>query len=124
MTSQEVGKFLNYAFLIFPPLVIVFMVANVLYLKRIREILSQLEQHHTATWEKLGKLTLFMNNSPANGMKLMRFLYRREYSGIADAGLTQKCESVRRFLLILVIAEGSFMILFLIMFVLGAVLKQ
>jgi len=104
-------------------MIIVFMVANVWYLKRMREILSYLEQHQTAAWEHLGKPTLFMNNSPGNTIKLVRFLYRREYSGLGDAALTLKCESVRRILLNLLIAEGTFMILFLIMFVLGSVLK-
>lgn len=123
MTAQEAAKFINYAFLIFPPMVIVFMVANVFYLKRMREIFSYLEQHQTAAWEHLGKPTLFMNNSPGHTIKIVRFLYRREYGGIGDAALTLKCESVRRILRNLLIAEGTFMILFLIMSVLDYVLK-
>lgn len=123
MTAQEAAKFVNYAFLLFPPMLIVFMVANAWYLKRMREILSYLEQHQTAAWEYLGKPTLFKNNAPGHTPKILRFLYRREYTGIGDSVLTAKCESVRRILLKLVIAEGSFMLLFLFMFVLESVLK-
>lgn len=123
MTAQEAAKLVNYAFLLFPPMLIIFMVANVWYLKRVREIFSYLEQHQPTAWADLGKPTLFMNNSPGHTSKLLRFLYRREYGALGDAALTEKCERVRRILLKLVICEGGCMLLFVILFVLGSVLK-
>lgn len=123
MTAQEAAKLVNYAFLLFPPMLVVFVIGNVWYLKRMRNILSYLEQNHAAAWDALGKPTLFKNNSPANSRNILRFLYRREFARLGDETLTLKCENVRRLLLALAIAEGSAMVLFLIMFVLGAVLK-
>jgi hypothetical protein len=46
--------------------------------------LSQLRARHAQTWEALGRPTLFLNNSISNSLAVLRFLWRREYRGLAD----------------------------------------
>src|SRR4030095_5262182 len=46
--------------------------------------LSRLRTRHAQTWEALGRPTLFLNNSVSNSLAVLRFLWRREYRGLAD----------------------------------------
>lgn len=46
--------------------------------------LSQLRSRHSQKWEALGRPTLFLNNSIANGLAVQRFLWRGEYRALGD----------------------------------------
>jgi hypothetical protein len=46
--------------------------------------LSRLRSRHSQTWEALGRPTLFLNNSIANGLAVLRFLWRRDYRALGD----------------------------------------
>lgn len=124
MSTQETARLIDYAFLLFPLMLALFFVGNVLYLRRIREILAYIAQHHPAAWDALGKITLFNNNSPGNSRKLLKFLYRREFRQLGDEVLAKKCESTRSMLLRLAIAEGCFAALFLILCLADSILKR
>lgn len=46
--------------------------------------LRRLKNDHPQTWEKLGRPTLILNNSIANGWAVFRFVQRGEYESLGD----------------------------------------
>jgi Trk-type K+ transport system membrane component len=59
------------------------------------DFLRELRSRHPAVWESLGRPTLFMNNSIANGLAVMRFLWRKEYEALNDRDFAQKARVLR-----------------------------
>ena len=51
--------------------------------------LNQLRTKHGEVWKDLGSPTLFSNNTVANSLRVMGFLWRFEYHALGDARLTR-----------------------------------
>lgn len=47
-----------------------------------------LRTRHPDKYESMGKPSLIMNNSISNNLLFMRFLFKREWQGLNDKGLT------------------------------------
>ena len=53
--------------------------------------LRLLRTRHEERWISPGKPSLILNNSIANGIAVMRFLWRREYMELEDQQITRLC---------------------------------
>jgi hypothetical protein len=63
-------------------------------------LLSQLRSRHPRTWEMLGRPTMFLNNSIANGLAVQRFLWRRQYVTLGDTQFSRLASFLRGYLLV------------------------
>lgn len=64
-------------------------VLNFLYLLQVKKLLKCLEDKHPKIWEGLGRPSLFMNNSPSNGMKILSYIRNKDYELAGDPELTR-----------------------------------
>jgi hypothetical protein len=58
------------------------------------KVLSILRDRHVSKWRELGSPTLVKNNSPANSLAVLRFLWRREYAALSDRHLSRVCRTL------------------------------
>jgi hypothetical protein len=70
------------------------------YLVLVARLASRLRVSHTTTWESLGSFSLFSNNTPRNGMLLLRWLWNRDYGALDDAATIRLASLVRALLLV------------------------
>jgi hypothetical protein len=61
------------------------------------QLLRQLRARHPQVWESLGRPTLIMNNSVANGLAVQRFLWRKEFQTLGDPEFARLAERLRTF---------------------------
>jgi hypothetical protein len=69
-------------------------------------LLRILRAKHPSTWEALGRPTLIANNSPANSIAVLRFIWRKDYSELDDAEFTRLADAVRLFMVLYFIFFG------------------
>jgi hypothetical protein len=55
----------------------------------------RLSNRHPSTYEELGSPMLFWNNSPANGLRIVGFLFSSEIYKLGDQALTRICIFMR-----------------------------
>src|SRR3989344_3906251 len=72
--------------------------------------LSRLRARHPAAWNELGKPTLFINNSIANGIAVQRFIWRRDYRKLGDPSLSKLADFLRTFQLCYLIFFGFLLV--------------
>jgi len=85
---------------IFPFFTVVFitlLVIGLLYFFAINKVINLLKNNHPLKYEKLGKPSLFLNNSIQNGLNLVRFIFTSD--DLNDVELT-KYKTVARYTLI------------------------
>lgn len=57
-------------------------------------LLKMLREKHSLVWTNLGSPTLFLNNSIKNGWATLRFIYKKEYTRLADPMISKLCRTV------------------------------
>jgi len=65
----------------------------------IKTFQSRLRRLHTATWEQLGKPGVFLNNSPLNSIRFLRFMWRKDYKSLPDKNTVTFGRMLRAFLI-------------------------
>jgi hypothetical protein len=60
--------------------------------------LSRLRRLHHSTWEHLGRPVIFLNSGMLNTLGFLRFMWRREYESLPDAGTVRFARFLRGFL--------------------------
>ncbi len=68
---------------------------------------------HQNLWEKLGKPTMILNNSIANNLSVLRFLWKKEYEKTKDSELIAVCRFNRIYFQIYLIFFGIVLLVFL-----------
>ncbi len=83
-----------------PILFIILAAAVVVGMVLQQRLLSRLRIQHVQTWEALGRPSLFMNNSMANNLSVLKFLWRRDYLTLGDDGLIRLADFLRIYQLV------------------------
>ncbi|HWX21027.1 MAG TPA: hypothetical protein VN578_14095 [Candidatus Binatia bacterium] len=65
------------------------------------------------TWEALGRPTLFLNNSITNGLAVLRFLWRRDYSALGDRGFARFASFLRCYMAAYFVLFVLFVVVFM-----------
>ena len=60
-------------------------------------MLSNLRKRHPEVWEDLGSPTLINNNTIRNGLRVQKFLLKKEYKGLNDPEFEKQADSLRTF---------------------------
>jgi hypothetical protein len=85
------------------------------YLVQAGRLMSRLESRHSQVHESLGSPSLILNNRPRNNMLVLRWLWRREFESLDDAGTVVLAKRVRALLLCLFAGFGVLLALFVIL---------
>jgi hypothetical protein len=64
----------------------------------ITKLFNALRSRHPATYERIGKPSLFYNNSFQNNVLFLRFLWKSEFEVLNDLPLIKLCRFMRIFL--------------------------
>src|ERR1051325_2362688 len=65
----------------------VLVLATILYLVVVTRLMSRLREAHNDVYVRLGEPSLFMNNNPANSIRLVLFILRGQYLKLSDKSL-------------------------------------
>lgn len=79
MTGREIDTIL-YSIEIFNILI---------YFWKTNTFTKYLQHNHETTWIELGKFNFIRNNNPINGLKLLFFMFKRDYLALNDPLLTR-----------------------------------
>lgn len=101
MTSDAIFTF------IVATLVLLFVVG----IATVGRLLSLLRDRHPDVWLGLGSPTLFLNNSIQNGLRLERFIWRKEYAQLGDKDLERLARFVRGLFVVYAVAFVAFIAL-------------
>ena len=99
-------KLLPFAFVLLFAGCIGGMIAQQVFYSRLRKL-------HTATWEKLGKPVIILNNGTQNGMAFVKFMWRREYESLPDMKTIALGRFLRAYLLFYMIFFALMVIAFI-----------
>jgi hypothetical protein len=75
----------------------VLLVAVVVGLGLMHSFLQELKSRHPNVWESLGRPSVVANNSIANSLAVLRFLWRKEYKDLGDPNFANRATVVRKF---------------------------
>ncbi|WP_330970505.1 hypothetical protein, partial [Lysobacter sp. A3-1-A15] len=64
----------------------------------VKLLFNRLEQAHPQTYEAMGRPSLFLRNSPAGVIAMLKFLVRREHRALSDGGLSKLSDAMLVFL--------------------------
>ena len=76
--------------------------------------LSRLRRLHHSTWEHLGRPVVFLNSGMLNTIGFLRFMWRREFESLPDAGTVKFARFLRAFLLFYFALFGFTVLFFLL----------
>lgn len=93
-------------------LYLVFVVSTVIYIFKMRILLTYLKENHTKKWEELGRPTLIMNNSIENSLNILRFIWKQE--DLNDKKMGGVLKTVKYLLVINLVLFAVIIVLFLI----------
>ena len=93
-------------------LFVVQALGTVVYLFLIARMFSYLERHHADVYEALGSPSLFLNNNIQNNRLVLGWLWREEYSDLADAECVRRARTVRKLLIALAVNFTVLLVLF------------
>ncbi|MEY2563214.1 MAG: hypothetical protein QOH88_1407 [Verrucomicrobiota bacterium] len=74
--------------------------------------LSRLRRLHHSTWEHLGRPVIFLNSGMLNTAGFLRFMWRREYESLPDAGTVAFARFLRAFLIFYFVLFGLTILVF------------
>jgi hypothetical protein len=57
--------------------------------------LRYVRQQHSQTWKELESPSLFLNNTPSNNWKLLRFIWSAQHKSLGDPNLTMAVYAIR-----------------------------
>jgi hypothetical protein len=92
----------------------VLVVSVAVYLISVVKLLSRLRQRYPTVYESLGSPSLFTNNSPRNNLKLLGWLYRRDYSDLGDIDTERSADRVRFMLLVTIGAMVTLLMAYIV----------
>jgi hypothetical protein len=93
-------------------LLVVQALGTLVYLFLIARMFSYLESHHADVYEALGNPSLFLNNSIQNNRLVLGWLWREEYSDIADVECVHRARTVRKLLIALSVNFAVLLVVF------------
>jgi hypothetical protein len=73
-------------------------------------LFRRLRTHHASTYEALGSPTLFWNNSPANNLRLLGFIFSAKTRELQDPAMFRICKFMRIFLVAYVVVFLALML--------------
>jgi hypothetical protein len=73
-------------------------------------VLRRLRERHSEHWEALGRPTLVTNNSPANSLATIRFIFRRGYAHWDDPQFIKLADFLRIFWIVYGVFVGLFLL--------------
>lgn len=74
-------------------------------------LLSRMRKWDSAAWVELGKPVAFLNSGALNSVRLIKFLWRRDYEGSSDRGTVVLGRFVRGFMIYYIILFGAIIFL-------------
>ncbi len=78
-----------------------------------RKMMKILKERHKDIWEKLGKPSLFLNNSISNNLSMRKYLRRKEYEKTNDSEFIDVCNFNRIYTKLYFILFGAVLVIFL-----------
>lgn len=105
-------------------LVVLFTVqvlGTVAYLLLIRRLFGRLERDHVVVYASLGSPSLFLNNSIQNNVRVLQWLWRKEFEELGDSTTVASARVVRTLLLALSV---NFAVLLFVFFGLGTAFQD
>ena len=75
--------------------------------------LKRMKMKFPEIWQELGKPTLFLNNTIQNGLRVQKFLIRREYRTLSDENFIRFCDRLRLFGFGYLLFFGFYIVIFL-----------
>jgi len=97
------------------PYVIAYLAAGVvalLYLVLLHLLFERLASHHASTWQALGRPEFFSNLRFGTGLRVLRFLARRDYLELRDPVATCLALSASALLVLVVLVCGYLQVVF------------
>lgn len=88
-----------------------------IYLVLITRLFSQLRAQHPDVYETLGRPSMILNNTIGNNVRVVRWLWRKDFLSLSDA---HTVASARRIRTLLITLYANFAVLMLAFFVLQA----
>jgi len=74
---------------------LILMAAAIIGFALTSAFLKVLRERHPAVWESLGEPSLFLNNSIANSLAVLRFLWRKDYEALNDPDFAERARVLR-----------------------------
>ena len=92
----------------------------IVYLAKAHNLLGYLRDNEPETWESLGKPHLIFNNTVFNGLKFLRFMYKKEYLTLSNPVAREKAHAVKLLLTMgfigFAILAGVLLVVFVVLF--------
>jgi|SRR5690606_21578021 len=79
----------------------------------VKLLFNRLEQAHPQTYEAMGRPSLFLRNSPAGAIAMLKFLARREHLALKDSYLSKLSDSMLVFFAIYLVLFIGLVVLML-----------
>jgi hypothetical protein len=80
----------------FDPVLVMSFVVLALYFAAVMALVHRLKSHHNEAWERLGRFSLFFNNSISGSWKFLRyFIFSNTYKELDDLRLNMLVLMVR-----------------------------
>jgi hypothetical protein len=87
-------------------------VGTVTYLFLVGRLFSRLEREHVVAYQSLGSPSLVLNNSIQNNMRVLRWLWRKEFEELGDAKTIASARVVRTLLVALSVNVAALLLVF------------
>lgn len=91
---------------LFVPLFFVLMAMVLVWFAMVTRLYRRLEEHHSGTYEAMGRPTLFMRNSPASTLAMLKFIAVRQHRSLGDASLSKLSDFMLLFLAVYMLLFG------------------